>query len=141
MRLASQGAVRHAAEAFAIQETIDPIDLAVGCLLDDAERASCVVGGGLVNDTELHGRAPSSRDWNWCASPPWTKKLFGSWPSGSETRRVDMPRSRRLREISLVRSGLRMEQGCPLVTRTEHGFRKWWRRCGLNGTLAYRSTN
>src|ERR1039458_9933343 len=87
MRLASQGAVRHAAEAFAIQETIDPIDLAAGCLLDDAERASCVVGGGLVNDTELHGRAASSRDWNWCASPPWTKKLFGSWASGSEGRR------------------------------------------------------
>ena len=79
-----------------IQIAIDPIDLAAGGLLDDAKGAACGIGGGLVNDTKFHGRAASSSDWNWRASPPCTKKLLGSWPSGRETRRAVMPRSRRL---------------------------------------------
>src|ERR1035437_8091326 len=98
LRITSEREVRYAAEAFEIQIAIDPIDLAARGLLDDAERAACVIGGRLVNDTEFHGRAASSRDWNCRASPPCMKKLLGSWPSGRETRRVSIPRSRRLRE-------------------------------------------
>src|SRR5260370_4097177 len=95
LRIASEGEVGGAAEAFVIQIAIDPFDLAAGDLLDDAERAACVISGGLVNDTEFHGRAASSRDRNRRASPPCTKKLLGSWPSGSETRQAWMPQSRR----------------------------------------------
>ena len=62
LRIASQREVGDAAEAFVIQIAIDPFDLAAGGLLDDAERAACVIGGGLVNDAEFHGRAASSRD-------------------------------------------------------------------------------
>ena len=76
--IASEREVRDAAEAFEIQIAIDPFDLAAGGLLDDAERAVCLIGSGLVNDTELHERAASSSDWNWRASAPLTKKLFGS---------------------------------------------------------------
>jgi hypothetical protein len=54
LRIASQGEVGHAAEAFVVQIAIDPIDLAAGGLLDDAERAARRIAGGLVNDPELH---------------------------------------------------------------------------------------
>src|SRR5450432_1031295 len=94
--IASEREVRHATEAFEIQIAIDPFDLAAGGLLDDAKRAACVIGGRLVNDAELHGRAASSSDWNWCASPPCKKKLLGSWPSGSATLRASKPCSRSL---------------------------------------------
>ena len=56
--------VGHAAEAFVIQIAIDPIDLAACGLFDDPIGAACVIGGGLVNDAEFHGRAVSSSDWN-----------------------------------------------------------------------------
>ena len=54
-----------------------------------------VIGGLLVDQAELHGRAASRRAWSCPASPPWTKKEFGSWPSGRSTRRVVMPCARR----------------------------------------------
>jgi hypothetical protein len=54
LRIASQGEMGHAAEAFVIQITIDPIDFAAGGLLDEAERAACGIGGGLMNDPEFH---------------------------------------------------------------------------------------
>src|SRR5260370_39839108 len=95
LRIASQGEVGDAAEAFVIQIAIDPFDLAAGGLLDDAERAACVISGGWVNDTDFHGRAASSRDRNWRASPPCTKQLLGSGPAGSETRHAWKPQSRR----------------------------------------------
>ena len=77
LRIAAQGEVGHAAEAFVIQIAIDPIDFAAGGLLDDAERAACGIGGGLVDDAEGHGRAASSSDWNWRASPPCDEEAVG----------------------------------------------------------------
>src|SRR5262245_26981616 len=98
MGVAAEGEVGYTAEAFQIQITVDPIDLAAGGLLDDAERAACGIGGGLVNDVELHGRAASSSAWKWRASPPCAKKLLGSCPSGKQTKRTVTPRCRRVRE-------------------------------------------
>src|SRR5438445_8345910 len=93
--VSAQGGVRQAANIFAVQVTIDPANSLAGGLLDDTNRTMCVVGGLLVDYAELHGWAASSRDWNCRASPPWTKKEFGSWPSGRWTTRVEMPRARR----------------------------------------------
>ena len=64
-----------------------------------------------MNHTERHHRAASSSDWNWRASPPWTKKLFGSWPSGSETRRdvhalLPEPAGKRLRRLLAAAVGV-----------------------------------
>src|SRR6266446_1748800 len=64
-------------DVFAVQVTIDPADRSAGGLLDNTNRTTCVVGGLLVEHTELHGRAASSRDWNCPRLPPWTKKEFG----------------------------------------------------------------
>src|SRR5215831_6792428 len=55
----------------------------------------CVVRSLLVEHTELHRRAASSRDWNCPRLPPWTKNEFGSWPSGRSTRRMERPCARR----------------------------------------------
>src|SRR2546430_14920160 len=55
----AQGGVRQTANIFAIQVTIDPGDLATGGLLDDTNRTLCVVGGRLMDQAELHGRAAS----------------------------------------------------------------------------------
>src|SRR5712692_8850359 len=91
----AQGGVSQAADIFAIQVTIDPANLPARRLFDHANRALSAVGGLLVDHVELHGCAASRRDWNCRASPPWTKKEFGSWPSGSTMRRAVMPCARR----------------------------------------------
>ena len=64
-----------------------------------------------MNHAEGHDRAASSSDWNWRASPPWTKKLFGSWPSGSETRAnvyalLAEPAGKRLRRLLAAAVGV-----------------------------------
>src|SRR5579872_2288265 len=82
VRIGSQGGVGQAAEHFVVEVLVDPVNLTAGGLFNDAIRAAHMVVGGLVNYTEGHHCAASSRDWNCGASPPWTKKLFGSWPSG-----------------------------------------------------------
>src|SRR6266576_1001473 len=94
--IGAQGGVRHATNKFAVQITIDPADLPTIGLPDDTNRTLCVVGGLLMDQAELHDEATSRRDWNCPASPPWTKKEFGSWPSGRSTRRAVMPCARRL---------------------------------------------
>src|ERR1039457_1133906 len=96
--VAIQALVCKTANILAVQEAVDPTDAPAGWLLDHLIRAVCARWGFLMDDTELHSRAASRRDWNCRASPPWTKKELGSWPSGSETRRAVMPRSRRFRE-------------------------------------------
>src|SRR5260370_40606785 len=83
VRITAQGVVREAAEGFVVEIVIDPANLTSCCLHDDAIRATCLVRRGLVKDTKRHGCAASSSDWNWLASPPSTKKLFGSCPAGS----------------------------------------------------------
>src|SRR5260370_4513118 len=86
--IAAQGGFRQAAHTFAIQETIDPFHFATHRLLDDAKWASCVAGVLRVDHLEGHTRATFNRHWNCWASPPWTKTLFGSCPSGKETLRA-----------------------------------------------------
>src|SRR5512132_241072 len=85
VRIGSQGGIGQAAEHFVVEVLVDPINLTASGLFNDAIRAAHMVVGGLVNYTEGHHCAASSRDWNRRASPPWTKKLFGSWPLGSDT--------------------------------------------------------
>src|SRR5262245_11935360 len=80
------------AEAFQVKITVHPIDLTAGGLFHDAKWALCRIRIGLVNDTKVHDRTASSSAWNWWASPPCTKKLLGSWPSGNETSRALRPR-------------------------------------------------
>ena len=41
-----------------VEIAVHPIDFAAGGLLDDAERAACGIGGGLVDDAEGHGVRP-----------------------------------------------------------------------------------
>jgi hypothetical protein len=53
--VSAQGGVRQAANIFAVQVTIDPAHSLAGALLDDTNRTLCVVGGLLVDHTELHG--------------------------------------------------------------------------------------
>src|SRR6266481_2357907 len=89
--IAAQGGFRQAADTFAIQETIDPFHFAAHRLLDDAKWASCTAGVRRMNHLEGHTRASSNRHWNCWASPPWTKKLFGSCPSGNATLRAPKP--------------------------------------------------
>src|SRR5260370_41994420 len=91
VRITFQGVIRQAAKSLVIEILINPIDLTSCRLYDDAIGASCRVGGGLVKNTKRHVRAASSRDWNWRGSPSSTKKLFGSWPSGSWTLRTFTP--------------------------------------------------
>src|ERR1700719_1575245 len=98
MRVASQSCVGETAKGFVVEVLVDPINLAAGRLLDNAVRAVHMVVRGLGNYAKGHHCASSSKDWNWRASPPWTKKLLGSWSLGSETTRAVMPRSRTLRE-------------------------------------------
>src|SRR5205823_14991665 len=98
MRVASQSCVGETAKGFVVEVLVDPINLAAGRLLDNAVRAAHMVVRWLGNYAECHHCAASSSDWNWRASPPWAKKLLGSWPSGSETTRAVMSRSRRRRE-------------------------------------------
>jgi len=93
VRITFQGIICQAAQGLVIEILIDPVNLTSGGLHDDAIRASCLIVGGLVDHTKRHGRAASSSDWNWRASPPWTKKLFGSCPSGKETRQAFKPSS------------------------------------------------
>src|SRR4029077_6521320 len=100
VRIGPQSSVSQTAKRFVVEVLVDPVNLTAGRLFDNPIRASHVVVGGLVSHAEDHHCAASSIDWNWCASPPWTKKLLGSWPSGSKTRRAVMPRCRRLRERS-----------------------------------------
>src|SRR5713101_5542779 len=95
VRITFQGAIRQAAKGLVVEILIDPVNLTPRILHDDAVRASYLVSGGLVKNTKRHGRAASNSAWNWRASPPSTKKLFGSWPSGSETRRTFTPCSLR----------------------------------------------
>src|ERR1700693_1203574 len=83
-----------AAGAFAIQKTINPLHFTAGLCFDDMEGTSCAATR-LMDYLECHGRAASRRRWNCRASPPWTKKLFGSWPSGSETVKAVKPCSLR----------------------------------------------
>src|SRR5271169_6899309 len=94
-RIAAQGGVRQEAHTLAIQETIDPFDFAAHGLLDDAKWAAGVAGGVRMDHLKGHVRASSNRAWNCWASPPWTKKLFGSCPSGKEIRQAFKPCSRR----------------------------------------------
>src|SRR5260370_37336772 len=84
VRITAQRIIREAAKSFVIEVLVDPANLTSCGLHDDAIGAACLVGGGQVNDTKRHGSAASSSNWNWRASPYWTKKLFGSWPSGSK---------------------------------------------------------
>src|ERR1019366_7091963 len=98
VRICSQGGVGQTAKGFVVEVLVDPVNLTAGRLFDNPVRASHMVVGGLVKHAEGHHCAASSSDWNWRASPPWTQKLLGSWPSGSETRRAVMPRSRSLRK-------------------------------------------
>src|ERR1700682_1531451 len=91
MRIAFQGAIGQTAKGLVIEILIDPVNLTPCPLHDDAIGTSCLVGGRLVKNVKRHGRAASNSDWNWRASPSSTKKLFGSWPSGSETLRTFMP--------------------------------------------------
>src|SRR5471030_109530 len=94
----TQALVRQAAHVLAIQVTIDPTDFVARLLFDNANWALCSAGGLRIDKMKFHGWAASSSDWNCRASPPWTKKLLGSWPSGSETRRAVMPCSQRRRD-------------------------------------------
>ena len=48
VRIAANRERSHAAEGEGVEISIHPIDLAAGVLLDDAERAACGIGGGLV---------------------------------------------------------------------------------------------
>src|SRR5258708_8191519 len=89
--IAAQGGFGQAAHTFAIQETIDPFHFAACWLLDDAKSTSCVVAVVRMDHLEGHARAFSNRHWNCGASPPWTKKLLGSCPSGKQTRRAFKP--------------------------------------------------
>src|SRR5713101_3377976 len=107
VRITFQGIIRQAAKGLVIEILIDPVNLASCRLHDDAIRASCLIGGGLVKNTKRHGRAASSRNWNWRASPFSVKKLFGSWPSGNETLRTSMP-------CSLSRQASDCDACCPL---------------------------
>src|SRR6516164_3382658 len=93
--VSAQRGVRQATNIFAIQVTIDPGDLALSGVLDDTKWTLCVMGSLPMDHAELHGWAASRRAWNCPASPPWTKKEFGSWPSGRSTRQVAMPCARR----------------------------------------------
>src|ERR1022692_4176443 len=89
--VAAQGVFRQTAHTFPIQETIDPFHFAADRLFDDAIWASCVVAVVRMDHLEGHTRACSNRHWNCWASRPWTKKLFGSCPSGKETLRAFKP--------------------------------------------------
>src|SRR6202165_377423 len=89
--IAAQGILRQAAHTFAIQETIDPFHFAACWLLDDAKSTSCVAAVVRMDHLEGHARAFSNRHMNCWASPPWTKKLLGSCPSGKQTRRAIKP--------------------------------------------------
>jgi hypothetical protein len=51
----AQRLVRQAANVLAVQETIDPANLATAGLLDNANRALSIAGCGRVNQMELHG--------------------------------------------------------------------------------------
>jgi hypothetical protein len=64
MRVTEQRDFSDAANALAIQETIDPVDLAVGFLLDDAEWTASRIATKLPDDAELHGRDASSKQRN-----------------------------------------------------------------------------
>src|SRR5437667_6961020 len=91
VRITAKRSIGHATDALLVQISIDPLHFPTG-LLDHAKRTVRVAQSILVNNTKgHHGRAASSSDWNWRASPPWTKKLLGSCPSGRETRRAVMP--------------------------------------------------
>src|ERR1017187_8528660 len=89
--IAAQGGFRQAAHTFAIQEAIDPFHFAAHRLLDNAKGASCIVGALRMDHLEGHTCASSNRHRNCWASPPCTKKLFGSCPSGNETLRAFKP--------------------------------------------------
>src|SRR5262249_54041124 len=91
MRISSQGGVDQASEHLVVEVLIDPVDLTAGGLFDNAVRAAHMVFGGLGNYPEGHHRAASSSDWNRRASPTWTKKVFGSWPSGRPMLRPSTP--------------------------------------------------
>src|SRR6266404_4922601 len=97
MSVKAKTPVSQSANILAVEIAVDPANLPIGSLLDNANWTLCGVAGA-IDHAELHDRAASSSDWNWPASAPWTKKLFRSWPSGSETRRAVMPRSRSLCE-------------------------------------------
>jgi hypothetical protein len=85
LSIAAKSKWGQSAEAFHIEVTVYPIDLAAGRLLDDAEGTAGGIGGGLLEHAEGHGLAPSSSAWNWRALPPALKKLLGSWLSGRAT--------------------------------------------------------
>src|ERR1017187_2738249 len=96
-----------ATHELAIQETIDPVDLAAGWLFDDAKWASCVAAIRRMDHLKGHERAASNRHWNSFALRPWAKKVFGSKPSGKETMRA-------LKPCSLSRDAKCSAACCPL---------------------------
>jgi hypothetical protein len=55
MCIDAQGRISQAANILAVQETIDPGDLAACGLLDNANWTLPVAGGALVDHMELHG--------------------------------------------------------------------------------------
>jgi len=91
VRVAVEGLVCETADILAVEVPIDPRDAFAGGLLYHLNRTMCTRRSLLADDAELHGCAASSKDWNWCGSPPWTKKELGSCPSGSRTRRAEIP--------------------------------------------------
>ena len=64
MRVTEQRDFSDAANALAIQETIDPVDLTVGLLLHDTEWTAGRIAIELPDDAELHGRDASSNQRN-----------------------------------------------------------------------------
>src|SRR3954468_609749 len=91
MRIRSQRRVGQTAKGLIIEVLVDPFDLTAGGLLDNAIATARMVARELGNYAEGHHCAASNKDWNRRASPPWRKKLFGSWPSGSDTVRTFKP--------------------------------------------------
>src|SRR5580692_2560273 len=95
VRVAVEGLVCETADILAIEVPIDPRDAFAGGLVDHLNRTMCTRRSLLTDDAELHGCAASSNNWNWCGSPPLTKKELGSWPSGRRTRWAEIPCVRR----------------------------------------------
>jgi len=82
--------VGDAANPLTIEKAVSPGYFAFRFVYN-AKGALGVIDCRGLNDAEYHGRARSNRQRNRLSFPPLTKKLFGSWPSGNETRRTDTP--------------------------------------------------
>ena len=62
--------IGHATDSLLVQISIDPANLSSGGLFDNANVTWRMIGGLLVHDVELHGRAASRRASKSCAFPP-----------------------------------------------------------------------